>query len=107
MTTGYITHDEAMIQNFINDPDYADLYLQTVLNDGDEYEIKRVQFWYNEAKARNQALISNMAYWNNVANNAKLAAKDGNNLASILNVLNDALATVKAAMVWEQGQTGL
>ena len=49
---GYISHDEAMIQNFIEEPDYADFYLDSVLADGDTDEIALVQSWYDEAKAR-------------------------------------------------------
>ena len=52
MITDYITHDEAVIQHFIEDPELAELYLQTVLQDGDTDEIAEVQAWYDEAKAR-------------------------------------------------------
>ena len=52
MITSHITHDEAMINNFINEPDYADFYLSEVLKDGDDYEIQRVRYWYDEAKTR-------------------------------------------------------
>lgn len=52
MTIGYITHDEAMIRNFIQEPEYADFLLTEVLADGDPDEIALVQGWYNEAKSR-------------------------------------------------------
>ena len=52
MTTGYITHEEAMINNFIEDPEYAEELLNIVLLDGDDYEKQRVQYWYDEARAR-------------------------------------------------------
>lgn len=52
MSVGFVTHDEAMIKGFINDPEYADFYLSEVLKDGSDYEIQRTQYWYNEAKAR-------------------------------------------------------
>lgn len=60
MITDYITHDEAMINDFIENPDYANELLTTILNDGDEYEIQRVQTWYIEAKRRTQEAN----YWN-------------------------------------------
>ena len=50
MSVGYVTHDEAMIKTFIEDPEYADDLLNDVLADGNEYEISRVQFWHDEAE---------------------------------------------------------
>ena len=47
-----ITHDEAMIESFVNDPDYADYYLKAVLADGDQEEISDTQYWYDEAQRR-------------------------------------------------------
>ena len=52
MSVGYVTHDEAMINRFTKDPEYADELLNDVLMDGSDYEINRVQFWYDEAKKR-------------------------------------------------------
>ena len=52
MITDYVAHDEAVIRHFIEDPELAELYLQTVLQDGDTDEIAEVQAWYDEAKAR-------------------------------------------------------
>ena len=49
---GYITHDEAMIQNFMDEPEYADFLLSEVLADGDADEISLVRGWYDEAKLR-------------------------------------------------------
>ena len=49
---GYVSHDETMIQNFMNEPDYADFLLNEVIKDGDSDEIALVQNWYDEAKAR-------------------------------------------------------
>ncbi len=58
MITSYITHDEAMIKSFMEDPEYAEELLKDVLTDGNDYEIQRVQSWYEEAKkrSRNEAL---------------------------------------------------
>ena len=55
---GYISHDEAMIQNFINEPDYADFLLDEVMKDGDADEIALVQSWYDEANARTFELLA-------------------------------------------------
>lgn len=52
MITGYITHEEAMIQDFINNSKYAEELLREVLLDGDDYEKQRVQEWYDEAQKR-------------------------------------------------------
>ena len=49
MITGYITHDEAMIRDFVEDPEYAEELLAAVMSDGDEYEIQRVKGWKDEA----------------------------------------------------------
>ena len=95
MTTGYVTHDEAMIKNFINEPDYANFYLSEVLKDGDDYEIQRVRYWYDEAQKRIQA----QTYWDGVLDNARNAVKKGQNLSEIYSRLVEAANTVKAAMV--------
>lgn len=48
----FVTHHEATVQHFIRDPELAELYLQTVLADGDLDEIREVKGWVEEAKAR-------------------------------------------------------
>ena len=58
MSIGYITHEEATIRSFMRDPEFADYYLQTVLADDDEKEIQRVQYWYDEAKARMYGMVA-------------------------------------------------
>ncbi len=52
MIISTISHEEATIRHFIEDPSYANLYLQTVLADGDVEEIREVKGWIDEAKAR-------------------------------------------------------
>ena len=89
-----IPHDEAVIQHFIEDPEFADLYLNTVLADGDDYEIQRVQSWYDEAKARTQKL----GYWLTVVDNAEKTAKDGKNLEAVISLMTRALGILKAAV---------
>ena len=93
MITDYITHDEAMINNFIENPDYANELLNTILNDGDEYEIQCVQTWYNEAKRRTQETN----YWNALINNAEQTAKSGYNINTVIALLSKALGILKAA----------
>ena len=45
MVISTISHDEATIRHFVEDPSYAELYLQTVLADGDLDEIREVKGW--------------------------------------------------------------
>ncbi len=52
MKISYITHDEAMIQSFVEDPDFADFFLKDIIADGDLDEICEVKGWLDEAKAR-------------------------------------------------------
>ena len=52
------SHEEAVIEHFMEDPDYADEILNEVLADGDEYEITRFQYLYDEAKARALEAVS-------------------------------------------------
>ncbi len=98
MEVGYVTHDESMIETFIEDPKYAEELLNDVLIDGNDYEINRVQAWYDEAQARRKKAAPDMSYWDNLNENVKIAVKNGLNLRQILSYLNDAVRTVKAAM---------
>ena len=41
----------------MEDPLYAQELLADILNDGSNYEIQRVQSWYDEAKARSKNSI--------------------------------------------------
>ncbi len=94
-----IPHDEATIRSFIRDPEFAEYYLNSVIADGDEEEIREVQAWYDEAKIRSKNVAPSLSYWNSVATNAKLAVQDGHDLNKILSFLNEAVGTVKAAMI--------
>lgn len=89
-----IDHDEATIQSFIHDPDYADYYLQTVIADGDAEEISEVQAWYDEAQRRTQAL----GYWGDIISNAEKTAQNGKNLDVIIGIVNKALKILEAAV---------
>lgn len=94
MITGHITHDEAMVKEFIENPDYAEELLKAVVQDGDEYEIRRVQTWYDEAKSRS----ANMGYWDNIIDYAQTAARNGYNLDTIIARVSQALSVLKSAM---------
>ena len=61
MKVEYISHEEATIRHFIEDPDFADYVMSEVIADGDEEEILRFQNWYNEAKARTFGTVTNAA----------------------------------------------
>lgn len=52
MIISTVSHDEATIRHFIEDPAYAEFYRQAVLADGDLEEIREVEGWIAEAKAR-------------------------------------------------------
>ena len=67
MSVGYVTHDESMIELFTEEPEYAEELLNDVLADGNDYEIKRVKFWYNEAQARRNKSVPNAPRWAHVA----------------------------------------
>lgn len=90
MKVGYITHEEATIQHFIEEPEFANYLLSEVKQDGDKEEIAYFQNLYNEAKRR--------AYWDKLAENVKIAIQDGYNLQLILSKLNEATGIIKAAM---------
>ena len=93
MITDTISHDEVVIQHFIEDKEFADLYLQTVLADGDAEEIREVQGWYDEAKSR----TATMGYWGSLVDNAEKTARDGKNLETVIGLVSHALDILKAA----------
>ena len=52
MSVGYITHDESMVNMFMEDPEYADHLMAEIIDDGDKKEIEHFQTWYDEAEKR-------------------------------------------------------
>ena len=66
-----ISHDEATIRSFVRNPKFAEYYLNTVITDGDEAEIKEVQSWYEEAKKRSQNEALKISYPSRLAVNSK------------------------------------
>ena len=94
MKVDYITHEEAVIQHFIEDPEFANLYLQAVLTDGDAEEISEVQNWYDEAKSR----AASTGYWGSLIDNAERTARSGQDLSTLIALLTRALGILKAAV---------
>ena len=88
-----ISHDEAVISSFVRDPEFADYYLQTVIEDGDEEEICKVQGWYDAAKS----IAAGMGYWASLVDNAEKTARDGKNLETVIGLVSHALDILKAA----------
>ena len=52
MIISTISHEEAMIRHFMEDPEFAEFYLSEVITDGDFNEIRRVKRRIDEARAR-------------------------------------------------------
>jgi len=52
MITGYITHEESIIEAFMIDPELAEIMLNDAIKDGDIEEIRKIRRRMNEAKAR-------------------------------------------------------
>ena len=90
MITDTISHDEAIIRHFMEDTEFADLYLHTVKDDGDEDEIAEVQAWYDEAKSRK--------YWDDIVANAELTAKNGYSIKTTVVLVSRALDILKSAL---------
>ena len=97
MITGYITHEEAMIRSFMEEPEFADYLMSEILADGDANEIKRFQDWYNEAQRRRQEV----SYWSSVVDHAERTAANGKNLDLIIGLVNTALEILKSATTKE------
>ena len=51
-----IRHDEAMIRHFVEDPEFAELYISAVESDGDARELSIVRKWKKEAEQRKAKL---------------------------------------------------
>ena len=90
MITGCISHDEAMIAHFIEDPELAQVMLQDAINEGDISEIRLIQKRINEAKSR--------SYWNALIQNAENTAKNGKNIQDVIQTVKEALNILSAAV---------
>ena len=85
-----VSHDEAMIRSFVKDPEYADFYLNAVIADGDNDEIRDTQAWYDEAKSR--------SYWAALIQNAEHTAKNGKNIQDVIQTVKEALDILNSAV---------
>ena len=47
-----VDHEEATIQSFVRDPEFAEFYLKDVIADGNIHEIRRAKRRVEEARAR-------------------------------------------------------
>lgn len=90
MITGYISHEEAMIKHFAEDPELAQIMLQDAINEGDISEIRLIQKRINEAKSR--------SYWAALIQNAEHTAKNGKNIKDVIQTLKEALDILNAAV---------
>ena len=94
MITDYIEHEEATIQSYMRDPEFAEYSLQEAINEGNINETRKIRRRINEAKARTQKL----GYWGNVVDNAEKTAQEGKNLEVIIALMTRALGILKAAV---------
>ena len=90
MITGCISHEEAMIAHFIEDPELAQVMLQDAINEGDITEIRKIQQRIDEAKSR--------SYWNALIHNAKYTAKNGKNVQDVIQTVKEALNILNTAV---------
>ena len=93
MITGSVSHEEAVIQHFIEDPELAQIMLQDAINDGDISEIRKIQRRIDEAKSR-----SAHDYWNNIIGRARETAKNGQNISHVVSLVSQALDILKSAV---------
>ena len=91
MITDYIDHEEATIQSYMRDPEFAEYMLQEAINEGDINEARKIQRRINEAKSRN--------YWAAIITNAEEAAHNSSNLEAIISLVSKALGILKAAVL--------
>ena len=90
---GFVTHEEAVIQHFVEDPELAEIMLQDALAEGDNTEVEKIQRRIKEAKKR----AASMNYWSSLLDNAEQTARDGNNLEAVIGLLTRALGILKDA----------
>lgn len=90
MITGYIAHDEAVIQHFADDPELAQIMLQDAINEGDISEIRKIQRRIDEAKSR--------SYWAALIHNAEITAKNGRNIQDVIQTVKEALNILSSAV---------
>ena len=95
---GEISHDEAMIQHLMLDPDLADIMLDDAINDGDMSEVRAVQRRIEEAKVRTRQNPPSSFYWQDVTDNAQETARTGYKLNEAIAQVSKALRILQAAV---------
>ena len=90
MITDYIEHEEATIQSYMRDPEFAEYTLREAINEGDINEAHKIQRRINEAKSR--------TYWAALLSHAEDTAHNSKNLEPIIAQVSKALAILKAAV---------
>ena len=88
-----ISHDEAVIQHFIEDPELAEIMLEDAVAEGDTLEVQKIQRRIKEAKNRASA----MTYWSSIIPQAEQAAREGKNIDAVIALLTRALGILKAS----------
>ena len=58
MSVSYITHEEATIQSFMRDPEFAEYMLQDAIAEGDFVEVRKIQRRIGEAKVRMYGMVA-------------------------------------------------
>ncbi len=59
MSVGYITHEEATIQSFMRDPEFAEYALNDAIKEGDIDEIRTV--WHRIQKAKERKVSQSLS----------------------------------------------
>lgn len=90
MIVSCVSHEEAVIQHFVEDPELAEMMLQDAITEGDLNEVQKIQRRIDAAKSR-------MGYWGSVVDNAEKTARDGKNLEAVISLVTRALDILKAA----------
>ena len=90
MITDYIEHEEATIQSYMRDPEFAEYTLREAIDEGDINEARKIQRRINEAKSR--------TYWAALLSNAEDTAHNSRNLEPIIALVSKALNILQTAV---------
>ncbi|MBR1437898.1 MAG: hypothetical protein IJ587_05110 [Synergistaceae bacterium] len=94
MITDCISHEEAIIQHFSEDPELAKIMLQDAVEEGDYDEAKKILRRIDEAASHH----NDMNYWDNLLDYAETAARNGYNLDTIIARVSQALFILQSAV---------
>lgn len=90
MITGAVSHEEAVVRHFMEDPELGEIMLQDAIADGDIDEIRRVQRRIKEAKS--------LLYWSATVAHAEETVRDGCKLEAAIEFASKALGVLKSAV---------